>query len=89
MKILKPRLTELTIQKVDEPSIREISGVELEENQDSDGDSYCQVKLLISGGDRVCLSIGSARGEQQKIAELVRSYLNARSTSSYLSENPA
>jgi hypothetical protein len=75
MKILKQRVTEIT-----EPSISEILGVELEETKNSDGDTACQVKLLISGGDRICLSTGSDRGEQQKIAELISSYLSARST---------
>lgn len=67
------------VNKVSGHSIRDISGVELEEIKDSDGNITCEVKLLMLGGDRICLSVGTHRAEQQKIAELVRSYLNARS----------
>jgi hypothetical protein len=67
------------VNKVTGHSIREISGVEIEEIKDSNGNVTCEVKLLMLGGDRICLSAGSHRAEQQKIAELARSYLNARS----------
>lgn len=68
------------VNKVTGHSISEISGVELEETKNSDGNITCEVKLLMLGGDRICLSAGSHRAGQQKIAELVRSYLNARSS---------
>jgi len=70
----------LMVNKVTEHSVHKISGVELEKTKDSDGNTSYQVKLLMLGGDRLCLSTGSDRGEQQKIAGLIRSYLNGRST---------
>ena len=67
------------VNKITEHSLREISGVELEEIKQGDGEFTCEVKLLTLAGDRICLSAGTNRAEQQKIAELVRSYLKARS----------
>ncbi|MGL5064851.1 MAG: hypothetical protein ACRC62_33140 [Microcoleus sp.] len=60
-------------------SIREILGVELDEIRNSDGGISYEVILLTLGGDRLCFCSSSNRREQQKITELIRSYLNARS----------
>lgn len=66
------------VNEVAERSLKEISEVKLEETED-DGYKFYEVRLLMNGGDRLCLGGSSNQKEQQKIADLIRSYLKARS----------
>jgi hypothetical protein len=61
-----------------ERSLGEISEVELEESEDN-GDKFYEVRLLMNGGDRLSLGRNSNQKKQQKIADLIRSYLDGRS----------
>lgn len=78
---------EIRINEVTEKSLSEISEVELKTvqvHQTEHMDSYTcyQVHLLMNGGDTLCLSGGLNREEQQKMADLIRSYLDGRSPKS-------
>ncbi|MEO9125759.1 MAG: hypothetical protein ABI262_13900, partial [Microcoleus sp.] len=75
---------EIRINEVTEKSLSEISEVELKTvqvHQTEHMDSYTcyQVHLLMNGGDTLFLSGGLNREEQQKMADLIRGYLNRRS----------
>lgn len=77
----------IRINEVTELSFGEISEVELktvEVNKTEHMDSYTcyQVHLLINGGDSLCLSGSLNREEQEKMADLIRSYLDGRSHAS-------
>jgi len=77
----------IRVNKVTEKSLSEISEVELKTVQvhkTEHMDSYTcyQVHLLMNGGDTLCLSGGLNREEQQKMADLIRSYLDGRSPKS-------
>ena len=73
--------------KVVEKSLSKISEVELKtvqyktEHMDSYIHEY-EVRLLMNEGDILCLSRSSNREEQQKIADLIRGYLDDRSPKS-------
>jgi hypothetical protein len=69
----------LLVNDVTEYSNREFSEVELEKTKDSDGNISYDVNLLMVGGDRLSLCSSLDREEQQKIADLIRSYLDGRS----------
>jgi hypothetical protein len=59
-----------------ERSLGEISEVELEEIIDSNGDKFYKVRLLMHGGNTISLGGSLDRKEQQKMADLIRSYLD-------------
>ncbi|WP_293130204.1 hypothetical protein [Microcoleus sp. bin38.metabat.b11b12b14.051] len=73
--------------KVVEKSLSKISEVELKtvqyktEHMDSYIHEY-EVRLLMNEGDILCLSRSSNREEQQKMADLIRGYLDERSPKS-------
>ena len=64
--------------EVTERSLSEVSEVKLETIDDENGMLY-EVCLLMDEGDRLSLGGSSNQKEQQKIADLIRSYLKARS----------
>lgn len=66
------------VNEVAERSLAEISEVELETKYTENG-ILCKVYLLIDGGDRLFLSSSLNHKKQQKMADLIRSYLNRRS----------
>ena len=68
----------ILVNEVAERSLGEISEVELEESEDN-GDKFYEVRLLMNGGDRLCLGGSSNQKEQEKIVDWIRSYLKARS----------
>jgi len=74
----------IRVNKVTERSLSEISEVKLEEvevqrTEDMDGYTSYQVRLLMNGGDILSLGSSSNQKEQQKIVDLICSYLNGRS----------
>ena len=74
----------IRINEVTEKSLSEISEVELKTvyvHKTEHMDSYTcyQVHLLMNAGDSICLSGSLNREEQQKMADLIRSYLDGRS----------
>jgi hypothetical protein len=82
--ILTIKKTGIRVNKVTKQSLSEISEVELKTvqvHQTEHMDSYTcyQVHLLMNGGDTLFLSGGLNREEQQKMADLIRGYLNRRS----------
>ena len=77
----------IRVNKVTKKSLSEIYEVELktvEVHKTEHMESYTcyQVHLLMNGGDTLCLSGGLNREEQQKMADLIRSYLDERSPKS-------
>jgi hypothetical protein len=66
------------VNEVSERSLAEISEVELETKHTENG-ILCKMYLLIDGGDSLFLSSSLNHKKQQKIADLIRSYLNWRS----------
>lgn len=56
-----------------------ISQLELKETEDTEDYKLYELRLLTNRGDRLSLGKSVYRKEQQKMAELIRSYLNARS----------
>ncbi|MEG4857619.1 hypothetical protein QUB75_08010 [Microcoleus sp. K1-B6] len=80
--IFDKTLSKMTIKRrgvwlhhVTECSTREISAVELEEIEDSDGNRSYYVNLWMFGGDIICLRSYSLT-EQHKMADLIRSYIS-------------
>ena len=74
----------IRINEVTEKSLSEISEVELkivQVHKTEHMDSYTcyEVRLLMNGGDILCLSGSSNQEEQQKMADLIRSFLDRRS----------
>lgn len=76
----------LTIQKrwmgvtqVVKRSLQEISQLELKETEDTEDYKFYELRLLMNRGDRLSLGKSVYHKEQQKMADLIRSYLNARS----------
>ena len=67
------------VNKVAERSLAEISEVELETEHTENG-ILCEIYLLIDGGDRLFLSSSLNHKKQQKMADLIRSYLDERSS---------
>jgi len=66
------------VNEVAERSLAEISEVELETKHTENG-ILCKMYLLTNGGDRLFLSSSLNHKKQQKMADLIRSYLNRRS----------
>jgi hypothetical protein len=64
--------------EVAERSLAEISEVKLETKHTENG-ILCKMYLLTNGGDRLFLSSSFNHKKQQKMADLIRSYLNWRS----------
>ncbi len=76
----------LTIQKrwmgvtqVVKRSLHEISQLELKETEDTEDYKFYELRLLTNRGDRLSLGKSVYRKEQQKMADLIHGYLNARS----------
>jgi hypothetical protein len=72
------------VNEVTERSLSEISEVKLEEVEvykieHMDAYTLYQVRLLMNGGDILSLGGISNQKEQQKMADLIRSYLDGRS----------
>ncbi|WP_293130201.1 hypothetical protein [Microcoleus sp. bin38.metabat.b11b12b14.051] len=66
------------VNKVAERSLAEISEVKLETEHTENG-ILCEIYLLIDGGDRLFLSSSLNHKKQQKMADLIRGYLDGRS----------
>lgn len=76
----------LTIQKrwmgvtqVVERSFHDIFQIDLKETEDTEDYKFYELRLLMNRGDRLSLGKSVYHKEQQKMADLIRSYLNARS----------
>ncbi|MFM9266991.1 hypothetical protein [Tychonema sp. BBK16] len=76
----------LTIQKrwmgvtqIVKRSLHEICQLELKETEDIEDYKFYELRLLTNRGDRLSLGKSAYRREQQKMADLIYSYLNARS----------
>jgi hypothetical protein len=76
----------LTIQKrwmgvtqIVKRSLHEISRLELKETEDTEDYKFYELRLLTNRGDRLSLGKSVYHKEQQKMADLIRGYLNARS----------
>ncbi len=77
----------LTIQKrwmgmnqVVKRSLNEIYQLELKETEDTEDYKFYELCLLMNRGDRLSLGKSMYHKEQQKMADLIRSYLDGRST---------
>jgi|SRR6476661_4579258 len=68
----------IRVKEVTERSLSEISEVKLETIDGENGMLY-EVCLLMDEGDRLFLGSSSNQKEQEKMADLIRSYLKARS----------
>ncbi len=89
--IFDKKASTLTIQKrwmgvtqVVKRSLQEISQLELKETEDTEDYKFYELRLLTNRGDRLSLGKSVYRKEQQKMADLIRDYLNARSHSGAL-----
>lgn len=71
----------LLARKVIQRSLCEIYGVEVDRIKDRDNDYWYEVRILVSGGSRVCLPQTMSNYEQEKIAKVINNYLHARSQS--------
>ncbi|TAF51627.1 MAG: hypothetical protein EAZ60_25765 [Oscillatoriales cyanobacterium] len=74
----------IRVNEVTEKSLSEISEVELKtvhvhKTEHMDSYTWYDVHLLMNVGDSLCLSGGLNREEQQKMADLICSYLDKRS----------
>ncbi|MEG5211949.1 hypothetical protein QUB67_18830 [Microcoleus sp. ARI1-A1] len=69
----------LLARKVIEYSLCEIYGVEVERKKDRDNDIWYEVRLLVSGGDRISLPHTMSPYKQVEIAKAINNYLHARS----------
>ena len=74
----------IRVNEVTERSLSEISEVKLEEvevdkTEHMDAYTSYEVRLLMNGGDILSLDRSSNQKEQQKMADLIRSYLDGRS----------
>jgi len=66
--------------KVIQHSLCEIYGVEVERTKDRDNDTWYEIRLLVSGGSRICLPNTMNPYEQVEIAKAINNYLHARSS---------
>ena len=75
----------LWMNQVAERSLSEIAEVELKtvkvNKTEDESHTYYEVHLLMDAGDSLCLSSSWNPGEQQKMADLIRSFLDRRSES--------
>ena len=83
-RILTIKKRGIRVNEVTERSLSEISEVKLEEVEvykieGMDAYTLYQVRLLMNGGDILSLGVISNQKEQQKMADLIRSYLDGRS----------
>jgi hypothetical protein len=83
-RILTIKKRGIRVNEVTERSLSEISEVKLEEVEvykieHMDAYTLYQVRLLMNGGDILSLGSISNQKEQQKMADLIRSYLDGRS----------
>ena len=65
--------------KVIQHSLCEIYGVEVDRTKDRDNDTWYEIRLLVSGGSRICLPNTMNPYEQVEIAKAINNYLHARS----------
>ena len=91
-RILTIKKRGIRVNEVTERSLSEISEVKLEEVEvhkiePMDAYTLYQVRLLMNGGDILSLGGISNQKEQQKMADLIRSYLDGRSPKSITSDN--
>jgi hypothetical protein len=68
----------MRVNKLAERSLSEVSEVKLETIDGENGTLY-EVCLLMDEGDRLSLGSSSNQKEQEKVVDLIRSYLKARS----------
>ncbi|MEG4210873.1 hypothetical protein [Microcoleus sp. S13_B4] len=73
------RVNEVTEKSLSEISEVELKTVEVQKTEHMDSYSCYEVRLLMNAGDTLCLSRRLNREEQQKMADLIRSYLHRRS----------
>jgi hypothetical protein len=90
-RILTIKKRGIKVNEVTERSLSEISEVKLEEVEvykieHMDAYTLYQVRLLMNGGDILSLGGISNQKEQQKMADLIRSYLDGRSPQSITSD---
>ena len=90
-RILTIKKRGIRVNEVTERSLSEISEVKLEEVEvhkieHMDAYTLYQVRLLMNGGDILSLGGISNQKEQQKMADLIRSYLDGRSPKSITSD---
>jgi hypothetical protein len=67
------------VNEVAERSLSEVSEVKLETTIYGENSMLYEVRLLMNGGDILSLGGSSNQKEQEKMADLIRSYLKARS----------
>ncbi|MCC3445187.1 MAG: hypothetical protein JGK24_04265 [Microcoleus sp. PH2017_29_MFU_D_A] len=77
----------LLARKVIKRSLFEIYGVEVDRTKDRDHDVWYQVRLLVSGGDRISLPHTMNPYKQVEIAKAINNYLHARSHESICSDD--
>ncbi len=77
----------LTIQKrwmgvnqIVKRSLQEIFQVDLKETEDTEDYKFYELRLLMNWGNHLSLGKSVYHKEQQKMADLIRSYLDGRST---------
>jgi hypothetical protein len=64
--------------KVIQHSLCEIYGVEVDRTKDRDNDTWYKIRLLVSGGSRICLPNTMNPYQQAAIAKAINNYLHAR-----------
>jgi hypothetical protein len=67
------------VNEVAERSLSEVSEVKLETIIYGENSMLYEVRLLMNGGDILSLGSSSNQKEQEKMADLIRTYLKARS----------
>ena len=70
--------------KVIQYSLCKIYGVEVDRTKDRDNDTWYEIRLLVSGGSRICLPNTMNPYQQAAIAKAINNYLHARASSIYV-----
>lgn len=66
--------------KVIKHSLSNISGVEIQQTKDRDNDTWYEVRLLVSQGDKLSLPSTMNRYQSAKIAKVINNYLSQRAS---------
>jgi hypothetical protein len=80
------RVNEVTERSLSEISEVKLENVEVHKTEHMDAYTSYQVRLLMNGGDILSLGRSLNQKEQEKMADLIRSYLDGRSPKSITSD---